>query len=166
MIENPFSTELEEGLQAWGSHGLNFESLKNKGSFHLKLLVIISFQAGLSAAPTRAISAVKNISIPQQIKDIKLPELPQAIKDLKLWLLFFQIFFFRNLLWIAVAFVGNYLDVVNAKNQVGVLFPMRLCHCQVALLVPYVSLLHSLIVQKQFCLNKMKHFSSGISAAI
>ena len=41
-------------------------------------------QAGLSAAPTRAISAVKNMNIPQQIKDIKLPELPQAIKDLKL----------------------------------------------------------------------------------
>ncbi len=42
------------------------------------------FQAGLSAAPTRAISAVKNMNISQQIKDIKLPELPQAIKDLKL----------------------------------------------------------------------------------
>jgi hypothetical protein len=28
---------------------------------------------------------VKNMNIPQQIKDIKLPELPQAIKDLKLW---------------------------------------------------------------------------------
>ena len=39
----------------------------------------------MSAAPTRAISAVKNMNIPQQIKDIKLPELPQAIKDLKLW---------------------------------------------------------------------------------
>jgi AP-3 complex subunit sigma len=42
------------------------------------------FKAGLSAAPTRALSAVKNMNIPQQIKDIKLPELPQAIKDLKL----------------------------------------------------------------------------------
>jgi AP-3 complex subunit sigma len=41
-------------------------------------------EAGLSAAPTRAISAVKNMNIPQQIKEIKLPELPQAIKDLKL----------------------------------------------------------------------------------
>jgi AP-3 complex subunit sigma len=30
------------------------------------------------------LSAVKNMNIPQQIKDIKLPELPQAIKDLKL----------------------------------------------------------------------------------
>jgi len=42
-----------------------------------------SFQAGISAAPTRALSAVKNMNLPQQIKD-KLPELPQAIKDLKL----------------------------------------------------------------------------------
>merc|ERR1719370_2535608 len=41
-------------------------------------------KAGFSAAPTRSISAVKNMNIPQQIKDIKLPELPQAIKDLKL----------------------------------------------------------------------------------
>ena len=43
-------------------------------------------QAGISAAPTRALSAVKNMNLPQQLKDIKLPELPQAIKDLKLWL--------------------------------------------------------------------------------
>ena len=48
------------------------------------ILVPFSLQAGLSAAPTRAISAVKNMNIPQQIKEIKLPELPQAIKDLKL----------------------------------------------------------------------------------
>ena len=41
-------------------------------------------EAGLSAAPTRAISAVKNMNLPQQIKEMKLPELPQAIKDLKL----------------------------------------------------------------------------------
>ncbi|XP_076345932.1 AP-3 complex subunit sigma-2 or isoform X2 [Tachypleus tridentatus] len=33
-------------------------------------------EAGLSAAPARAVSAVKNINIPQQIKDIKLPDLP------------------------------------------------------------------------------------------
>ena len=38
-------------------------------------------EAGFAAAPTRAISAVKNMNIPQQIKDIKLP---QAIKDLKM----------------------------------------------------------------------------------
>jgi len=38
-------------------------------------------EAGFSAAPTRAISAVKNMNIPQQIKDIKIP---QAIKDLKM----------------------------------------------------------------------------------
>ena len=48
-------------------------------------LIIVMFQAGLSAAPTRALSAVKNMNLPQQLKDIKLPELPQAIKDLKLW---------------------------------------------------------------------------------
>ena len=41
-------------------------------------------EVGLTAAPTRAISAVRNMNIPQQIKDFKLPELPQAIKDLKL----------------------------------------------------------------------------------
>lgn len=47
-------------------------------------MIYFYFQAGLSGAPTRALSAVKNMNIPQQIKDIKLPELPQAIKDLKL----------------------------------------------------------------------------------
>lgn len=41
-------------------------------------------EAGISAAPTRALSAVKNMNLSQQLKDIKLPELPQAIKDLKL----------------------------------------------------------------------------------
>lgn len=41
-------------------------------------------EAGISAAPTRALSAVKNMNISQQLKDMKLPELPQAIKDLKL----------------------------------------------------------------------------------
>ena len=44
----------------------------------------IYFQAGFSAAPTRAISSLKSINLPQQIKDIKLPDLPQAIKDLKM----------------------------------------------------------------------------------
>lgn len=42
-------------------------------------------EAGLSAAPARAVSAVKSMNLPQQIKDIKLPDLPQAIKDLKFW---------------------------------------------------------------------------------
>lgn len=37
-------------------------------------------EAGLSAAPARAVSAVKSMNLPQQIKDIKLPDLPQAIK--------------------------------------------------------------------------------------
>ncbi len=48
------------------------------------IMFSLDFQAGMSAAPTRAITAVKNMNIPQQIKEIKLPELPQAIKDLKL----------------------------------------------------------------------------------
>ena len=43
---------------------------------------------------------------------------------------------------------------------------MRLCHCQEALLVPDVSLLRSLVIPKQFCLNKMRPFSFGISTAI
>ncbi|CAG0889278.1 unnamed protein product [Cyprideis torosa] len=38
-------------------------------------------EAGISAAPARAMSAVKNINFPQQIKDIKLPDLPSALKD-------------------------------------------------------------------------------------
>jgi len=33
-------------------------------------------EAGLAAAPARAVSAVKNMNLPQQIKDIKLPDLP------------------------------------------------------------------------------------------
>ena len=41
-------------------------------------------QAGISAAPSKALSKVKNMNLSQQLKDIKLPELPQAIKDLKL----------------------------------------------------------------------------------
>lgn len=33
-------------------------------------------QAGISAAPARAVSAVKSMNLPQQIKDLKLPDLP------------------------------------------------------------------------------------------
>ena len=55
-------------------------SEKEKKNINLNLLL----QAGFSAAPTRAISSLKSINIPQQIKDIKLPDLPQAIKDLKM----------------------------------------------------------------------------------
>uniref|UniRef100_A0A914VEE7 AP complex mu/sigma subunit domain-containing protein n=1 Tax=Plectus sambesii TaxID=2011161 RepID=A0A914VEE7_9BILA len=33
-------------------------------------------EAGISAAPARAVSAMKSMNIPQQIKDIKLPDLP------------------------------------------------------------------------------------------
>lgn len=45
---------------------------------HIKCFFFL--QAGLSAAPARAVSAVKSMNIPQQIKDMKLPDLPQAIK--------------------------------------------------------------------------------------
>lgn len=41
---------------------------------------IVKQEAGLSAAPARAVSAVKSMNIPQQLKDMKLPDLPQAIK--------------------------------------------------------------------------------------
>lgn len=41
------------------------------------------FQAGLAGAPSRAVSAMKNMNIPQQLKDMKLPDIPQAIKELK-----------------------------------------------------------------------------------
>ncbi|XP_045531809.1 AP-3 complex subunit sigma-2 isoform X2 [Pieris brassicae] len=40
-------------------------------------------EAGISAAPARAVSAVKSMNLPQQLRDMKLPDLPQAIKDLK-----------------------------------------------------------------------------------
>ncbi|CAD5113479.1 DgyrCDS2644 [Dimorphilus gyrociliatus] len=33
-------------------------------------------EAGITAAPARAVSAVKEMNLPQKIKDIKLPELP------------------------------------------------------------------------------------------
>nr|CAD7263327.1 unnamed protein product [Timema shepardi] len=49
----------------------------------LTSLSMFLLHAGIAAAPARAVSAVKNMNIPQQIKDIKLPDLPQAIKDLK-----------------------------------------------------------------------------------
>lgn len=39
-------------------------------------------EAGISAAPARAVSAVKEMNIPQKIKDIKLPDLP-SIGNLK-----------------------------------------------------------------------------------
>lgn len=52
--------------------------------FHFPFFPSIWYvQAGITAAPARAVSAVKNMNIPQQIKDMKLPDLPQAIKDLK-----------------------------------------------------------------------------------
>uniref|UniRef100_A0AC35TTB1 Clat_adaptor_s domain-containing protein n=1 Tax=Rhabditophanes sp. KR3021 TaxID=114890 RepID=A0AC35TTB1_9BILA len=33
-------------------------------------------EAGISAAPARAVSAFKNMNVPQQIKDLKLPDMP------------------------------------------------------------------------------------------
>ncbi|ESN92823.1 hypothetical protein HELRODRAFT_69335 [Helobdella robusta] len=43
---------------------------------------IEKLEAGLTSAPARAVSAVKEMNIPQRIKDIKLPELP-SISNLK-----------------------------------------------------------------------------------
>nr|CAD2176842.1 unnamed protein product [Meloidogyne enterolobii] len=40
-------------------------------------------EAGITAAPARAVSAVKNMNIPQQIKDLKLPDLPSKIAAFK-----------------------------------------------------------------------------------
>jgi len=40
-------------------------------------------EAGLSAAPARAVSTLKEMNIPQRIKDIKLPDLP-SLGNLKL----------------------------------------------------------------------------------
>jgi len=54
-------------------------------SSDLNKIFSVLLQAGIAAAPARAVSAVKNMNIPQQIKDMKLPDLPQAIKDLKFW---------------------------------------------------------------------------------
>ncbi|KAL4712243.1 hypothetical protein ACJJTC_011104 [Scirpophaga incertulas] len=38
-------------------------------------------EAGISAAPARAVSAVKSMNLPQQLRDMRLPDLPQAIKQ-------------------------------------------------------------------------------------
>ncbi|KPI96637.1 AP-3 complex subunit sigma-1 [Papilio xuthus] len=38
-------------------------------------------EAGISAAPARAVSAVKSMNLPQQLRDMKLPDLPQAIRQ-------------------------------------------------------------------------------------
>lgn len=61
---------------------LSYES--NFLSCNVKV-IFLCVKAGITAAPARAVSAVKNMNIPQQIKDMKLPDLPQAIKDLKFW---------------------------------------------------------------------------------
>lgn len=45
-------------------------------------LSFLYFQAGIAAAPARAVSAVKDMNIPQKIKDMKLPDLP-SIGNLK-----------------------------------------------------------------------------------
>ncbi|XP_069102210.1 AP-3 complex subunit sigma-2-like [Argopecten irradians] len=43
---------------------------------------ILQIPAGISAAPARAVSAVKDMNIPQKIKDMKMPDLP-SIGNLK-----------------------------------------------------------------------------------
>ncbi|XP_021350413.1 AP-3 complex subunit sigma-1-like isoform X1 [Mizuhopecten yessoensis] len=43
---------------------------------------IFQLPAGISAAPARAVSAVKDMNIPQKIKDMKMPDLP-SIGNLK-----------------------------------------------------------------------------------
>lgn len=40
-------------------------------------------EAGIAAAPARAVSAVKNMNLPQQLKDMKLSDLPSSISGLK-----------------------------------------------------------------------------------
>lgn len=50
--------------------------------FHETDVSLFPFQAGLSAAPARAVSAVKNMNIPQQLKDMKFSDLP-TISGLK-----------------------------------------------------------------------------------
>jgi len=40
-------------------------------------------EAGLSAAPARAVSAVKSMNLPQQLRDMRLPDLPHAMQGLK-----------------------------------------------------------------------------------
>jgi len=58
----------------------NLQNVRTALCYQIKLTCL---QAGITAAPARAVSAVKNMNLSQQIKDIKLPDLPQAIKDLK-----------------------------------------------------------------------------------
>ena len=43
---------------------------------YFKVFLFSPLQAGIAAAPARAVSAVKEMNIPQRIKDIKLPDLP------------------------------------------------------------------------------------------
>ena len=63
---------------------LSFAITHRPKNSQVNVISFLMLQAGISAAPTRALTAVKNMNLPQQLKDIKLPELPQAIKDLKL----------------------------------------------------------------------------------
>ncbi|KYN36291.1 AP-3 complex subunit sigma-2 [Trachymyrmex septentrionalis] len=64
-----------------GTSSLSKSAVANQATLYNRTLLCV--QAGITAAPARAVSAVKNMNIPQQIKDMKLPDLPQAIKDLK-----------------------------------------------------------------------------------
>lgn len=71
---------LRSPLKFQPSHILNPPKIVRSPQFFHPVWCV---QAGITAAPARAVSAVKNMNIPQQIKDMKLPDLPQAIKDLK-----------------------------------------------------------------------------------
>lgn len=46
------------------------------------LVCVCVFQAGFTTAPARAVSAMKDMNIPQKFKDMKLPDLP-SIGNLK-----------------------------------------------------------------------------------
>ena len=48
------------------------------------LLLSLWKQAGIAAAPARAVSAMKNMNFPQQLKDMKFSDLP-TISGLKFW---------------------------------------------------------------------------------
>lgn len=41
---------------------------------------LVKQEAGLSAAPAAVVHQLKNMNLPQQFKEMKLPDLPQAIK--------------------------------------------------------------------------------------
>lgn len=44
---------------------------------------LVKQEAGLSAAPAAVVHQLKNMNLPQQLKEMKLPDLPQAIKVMR-----------------------------------------------------------------------------------